>query len=216
VSFFLEKNHEKVYRFLRAPDRRQLALHESMTGMRSALFLFAYDLFHQVLFYFGTVAAMVIFLLEKISKKPVPWRWILPLFLFLLFVSSFHAWIDEHRNSEALIQEKARLTSDNQTLQRKLDAKQIEADWLRDHQQVHVEGGSALDPRVATILDRLNRENQALRTEPGKSYKKGLVDLAKEMLDFFQKERIPYDQASADMTISQSLTDPKARQDSWA
>jgi hypothetical protein len=74
------------------------------------LWLFLNDIFHQVLFYFGTVAAMSIFLWEKRTGRPVQWKWISAFFLFCLFVSCFQAWIDEHNNSDRLIQDKLTLS----------------------------------------------------------------------------------------------------------
>jgi hypothetical protein len=182
----------------------------------SLVWLFVTDLFHQFLFYFGGVVAVVILIWEKRSAKPAPWRLIFSLLLACVFLSSFQAWIDEHRNAETLINEKAKLSSANSALQQKLDAKQIEVDWLRDHQQVHVESGNALDPRVASILDRLNRENQTLRNTPGNNLKKNLVNLAKEMADFFQKVRIPYEQASSEMSQPQLGSDAVSPQQRWA
>ncbi len=76
----------------------------------SLFWLFADDLFHQVLFYFGTVVAMSIFLWEKKTEKPIQWKWIAAFFLFCLFVSCFQAWIDEHHNSDRLIEDKTALS----------------------------------------------------------------------------------------------------------
>jgi len=109
---------------------------------------------------------MGIFIWEKKTERDVEWRWVGAFFLFCLFVSCFQAFVDEHHNSSLLISEKSQLVSDKYALQSKLDAKQQEVDYLRDHQQVRVEGGNALDPRVATILDRLNRENLSLKNNP--------------------------------------------------
>ena len=75
-----------------------------------------------------------------------------------------------------------------------MDGKQLEIDWLRDHRQVEVTA-SGLDPRVATILERLNKDNEALKNEPGKNLKKNLVGLTKEMFDFFQTADAPYEAA---------------------
>ncbi len=76
----------------------------------SLIWLFADDLFHQILFYFGTVVAMGILFWEKKTDEPIQWRWILSFFLFCLFVSCFQAWLDEHHNSERLIEEKLALS----------------------------------------------------------------------------------------------------------
>lgn len=76
----------------------------------SVLFLFVDDLFHQILFYFGTVVATLILIWEKWRDKPIPWRWVAAFFLFCLLVSCFQAWVDEHRNSSVLIEEKSKLS----------------------------------------------------------------------------------------------------------
>lgn len=39
------------------------------------LYLFLSDLLHQILFYFGGVVSMLIFLWEKWKEKPVQWKW---------------------------------------------------------------------------------------------------------------------------------------------
>src|ERR1700721_417539 len=87
-----------------------LALVVSLRRGGGMLWLFLYDIFHQVLFYFGTVAAMSIFIWEKGTEKQIQWKWISAFFLFFLFVSCFQAWIDEHNNSEKLIQDKLDLS----------------------------------------------------------------------------------------------------------
>jgi len=158
---------------------------------------------------------MLIFIWEKWKKKPVEWKWIGAFFLFSLFVSCFQAWIDEHHNSDRLIEEKAKLTSDNNGLQTKLDAKQVEVDFLRDHQQITVQGGNTLDPRVASILDRLNKENQSLRDEPEKALKKSLIRLTQEMLQFFQKQRQANDKVFNESVHAPVSSDPAVRQAEW-
>jgi hypothetical protein len=185
------------------------------TSHHSLLYLFLYDIFHQMLFYFGGVVAMLIFLWEKFTDKTIQWRWIGAFFLFCLFVSCFQGWIDEHHNSETLTEQKAQITSDKNQLQTKFDAKQIEVDYLRDHQQILVTEGDKVDPRVAQILDRLNRENQSLRNEPGKALKKSAIGLTKEMLEFFQKEKANTDRISNESRPSSFSSDPKERQAQW-
>jgi hypothetical protein len=76
-----------------------------MAGM-STFFLFISDLFHQVLFYFGGVFAMGVFVIEKIYK-PIKKSWFLGAALVCLFVACYQGWLDEHRNTETVIAEKA-------------------------------------------------------------------------------------------------------------
>lgn len=72
----------------------------------STFFLFISDLFHQVLFYFGGVFAMGVFVIEKIYK-PIKKSWFLGASLVCLFVACYQGWLDEHRNTETVIAEKA-------------------------------------------------------------------------------------------------------------
>ena len=113
-------------------------------SQHSLLYFFLVDLFHQILFYFGGVVSMLMLLWEKFRERPIQWRLIGAFFLFCLFVSCFQVWIDEHHNAETLIEQKAKLASENDQLQTKLDNKQNEVDWLRDHQQIVVTGGDLL------------------------------------------------------------------------
>jgi hypothetical protein len=140
----------------------------------SLLWLFLDDLFHQILFYFGGVLAMLIFMWEKWRKKDVPWKWIAAFFLFCLFVSCFQAWIDEHHNSETIIGEKSKLVSDNWTLQNKLDNKQLEVDWLRDHRY------SGEDPKFGSALMKMAETSQKLAEKQYET--KALSD--KQLSDF--------------------------------
>lgn len=105
-----------------------------MPSGHSLLYLFGYDVFHQVLFYFGSVAAVVILFWEKFYDKPINWRLAFGAFVFCLFVSTFQAWIDEHANTNNVIQEKASLSSEKSDLAGQLRDKQYEVDYLRDHQ----------------------------------------------------------------------------------
>jgi hypothetical protein len=157
------------------------------------LYCFLSDLFHQILFYFGGIVAMAILLWEKGTDRPMQWRWVSAFFLFCVFVACFQGFVDEHHNTQTLIEEKARLVSDNSQLGLKLDAKQSEIDYLRDHQHVEINGSSA-DPRIGDILERLNGEEKALKEQPVKSIKKGLVSVAKEMLDTLNQEKSKADQ----------------------
>jgi hypothetical protein len=87
-----------------------VVLDESISGMSNTLlWFFLSDLFHQLLFYFGGVVAMLILLWEKWRKTSVNWKWAGAFFLFCLFVSCFQAFVDEHHNSQQLIQEKSDL-----------------------------------------------------------------------------------------------------------
>jgi arginine exporter protein ArgO len=78
---------------------------ESMAGM-STFFLFISDLFHQVLFYLGVVGTGV-FLIEKLWKPIERKRWFVIAGLICLFVACYQGWLDEHRNTETVIAEKA-------------------------------------------------------------------------------------------------------------
>jgi hypothetical protein len=138
---------------------------ERIGGMwHSAPVLFAKDLFHQILFYFGGVAAMGILIWEKKSRKSIRWSGIFSLFLFCLFVSCFQAWLDEHNNSQLLIKQKSALTS-------QANAQLARINWLEDHQQIHVEA-SAIDPDLSKLLARLSSEDSSLKSEPHKDLKK--------------------------------------------
>lgn len=160
----------------------------------TVLFWFLSDLFHQFLFYFGGVVAMGILIWEKRTDRRVEWKWISAFFLFCIFVSYFQAFVDEHRNSTVLIEQKAQLVSDKNELQQKLDAKQAEVDYLRDHQQIHIEAGTgAPDPNIAAILDRLNRSEETLKSQPKQEIKKSLFVLTKEMLTAFEKQKAASD-----------------------
>jgi hypothetical protein len=155
----------------------------------TVLFWFLSDLFHQFLFYFGGVVAMGILIWEKWREKPVQWKWIGAFFLFCLFVSCFQAFVDEHHNSDVLMTEKAQVVSDKNDLQQKLDAKQAEADYLRDHQQIHIDAGSTSDPRIALILDRLNKSQELSKTQPSQEIRRTIIALTREMLDSFEKQK---------------------------
>jgi hypothetical protein len=147
----------------------------------SAPILFASDLFHQILFYFGGVVAMGILLWEKKYEKPIHWRIIFSLFLCCLFVSCFQAWLDEHNNSQLLIEQKASLTS-------QVNGQRARISWLTDHQQIHVEA-SPIDPDLSKLLARLSSENSSLKSEPHKDLKKSLVDLTAELVQFYESEK---------------------------
>jgi hypothetical protein len=138
------------------------------------LWLFLDDLFHQILFYFGTVLAMLIFVWERLREKNVSLKWIAAFSLFCLFVSCFQAWIDEHHNSETLIEEKSKLVSEKWSLQNKLDNKQLEVDWLRDHRY------SGEDPKLNLALLTLTERSQKLAEKQYET--KALSD--KQLLDF--------------------------------
>ncbi len=156
----------------------------------TALFWFLDDLFHQFLFYFGGIVGTLIFVIEKWKKKPVQWRWVGAFLLFCLFVACFQVFVDEHRNSQRLIEDKTRLSSENGQMQSKLDAKQNEVDYLRDHQHIQITETAGVDPRIGNILARLDKEEESLRSEPAKNLKRGLVDVAKNMLSAFQAEQM--------------------------
>ena len=81
---------------------------------KSLLWMFIYDLSHQILFYFGTVGAMLILLWEKVFKSALHLKTILAVAGFCLFLSCFQAWVDEHHNSEQLIRDKAQISGERE------------------------------------------------------------------------------------------------------
>jgi arginine exporter protein ArgO len=76
-----------------------------MAGM-STFFLFISDLFHQALFYVGVLGTAV-FLIEKLWRPIERKRWFVSAGLICLFVACYQGWLDEHRNTETVIAEKA-------------------------------------------------------------------------------------------------------------
>lgn len=87
----------------------------------ATFFLFISDLFHQVLFYFGTVFAMGMLFIEKVIR-PVSKKWFLAASLICLFVACYQSWLDEHRNTTTVIGEKAVEAGANNTCQSDLRA----------------------------------------------------------------------------------------------
>jgi hypothetical protein len=152
--------------------------------------LFLADLFHQILFYFGGVVAMLILLWEKWKKKSIQWRWVAAFFLFCLFVSCFQAWIDEHHNAEILIEQKAAKTSEVIVLSAKLESKQVEVDWLRDHRDIQV-NAAAPDPVLARAMETNARALASLTDREQNrelNLKKRTIELSNTMLNFISNE----------------------------
>ena len=75
------------------------------------LYLFLWDLFHQILFYLGGIVALLDMLLVKWLDTSIERRLFTGIALACLFIACFQAWIDEHHNSEELIQEKAQIAT---------------------------------------------------------------------------------------------------------
>lgn len=71
------------------------------------LYLYLWDLAHQVLFYIGGILALIEWLMVKYVDTPIEKRFFTGIVLVLLFIASFQAWVDEHHNSEQLTTEKA-------------------------------------------------------------------------------------------------------------
>jgi hypothetical protein len=178
------------------------------------LYLFLDDFFHQILFYFGAVGGFVFLLWEKLTDKPLKWKSVLVWLGLCSFVALFQCWMDEHRNSDVLIGEKAKLTSENIALQNKLDNKQNEVDYLRDHREIRVIGQNTPDPRLTDILAQLTKESDSLNKRSGVELKKGLVGLSKEMIEFLQKQAEPVDQLMRAWQVSKS-PDPQERNRIW-
>jgi hypothetical protein len=74
--------------------------------MANSFFLFLADLFHQALFYIGGVFAFLVLFIEKIYK-PIKKEWFLIIATIFFFVATYQTWIDEHRNTQAVIAQKA-------------------------------------------------------------------------------------------------------------
>jgi hypothetical protein len=74
--------------------------------MGNSFFLFLSDLFHQALFYIGGVFAFFVMFIEKIYK-PIKKEWFLIIAAIFFFFATYQTWIDEHRNTQAVIAEKA-------------------------------------------------------------------------------------------------------------
>jgi hypothetical protein len=72
-----------------------------------SLYLFLWDLFHQVLFYIGGVLAFAEMVMLKWLATPLEKKVFTGLAVACLFIASFQAWIDEHHNVEVLITEKS-------------------------------------------------------------------------------------------------------------
>ena len=79
------------------------------------------------------IASVIVATYENIREKPILARWFWVVALVCLAGACDGAWRDEHRNSEVLIGEKLALSAENGSLKAKLDERQREVDWLRDH-----------------------------------------------------------------------------------
>ncbi len=80
----------------------------------NALYLFLWDLAHQILFYIGGFLALVEWIMVKYLNTPLEKRVFTGLVLVLLFVASFQAWVDEHHNAEQLTKEKANIAGERE------------------------------------------------------------------------------------------------------
>ncbi len=133
---------------------------------------------------------MLILLWEKYKEKPIQWKWIGAFFLFCLFVSCFQAWIDEHHNSQILVSQKADLAAEKNALNQKLDIKQAEVDWLRDHRVFELPTGKA-DPLIGKALDANARAMEQLAGREKNrmdTIKKRALEVSSEMLTFLGEE----------------------------
>ena len=70
-------------------------------------FLFLSDIAHQILFWVGGALATVVFIIEKVREKSVAKKWFVWTALACMCWSIFQAWVDEHRNTQTVIAEKA-------------------------------------------------------------------------------------------------------------
>ena len=76
------------------------------------LYKFLYDLFHQVQFYVGGVLALLEMFMLKMLDTPLGKKLFTGLALFFIFVASFQAWVDEHKNSEQLAKDKSAIAGE--------------------------------------------------------------------------------------------------------
>ncbi|MFZ3341392.1 MAG: hypothetical protein WA213_10955 [Terriglobales bacterium] len=76
------------------------------------LYLFSWDLAHQVLFYIGGLLALVEWIMVKYLNTPIEKHVFTGVVLGLMFIASFQVWLDEHHNSEELIKEKSQLVGE--------------------------------------------------------------------------------------------------------
>ena len=78
------------------------------------LYLFLWDLAHQILFYIGGVLAFAEMIMLKWLDTPLEKKVFTGLALFCIFLASFQAWVDEHRNVEELIQQKTGIVGERE------------------------------------------------------------------------------------------------------
>ena len=78
------------------------------------LYLFLWDYFHQVLFYLGGVVALAEMLWMKYQDTPLQKRFFTGIALLCLFVASYQAWVDEHRNAEDMREGKQQAVQDRE------------------------------------------------------------------------------------------------------
>jgi hypothetical protein len=89
----------------------------------SVFYLFASDLFHQLLFYVGGVLAFMEWMLMKYFDTPLEKQLFTSIVLILFFFCCFQAFKDEHQNSQTLIGDKAELTSERNFWKEQSEAK---------------------------------------------------------------------------------------------
>jgi hypothetical protein len=75
-------------------------------------FLYLSAVFDHYLFSFGGVVLLGFAIFEKARHKQVRERIFWGCALLCLFIACYRAWVDEHRNASALIEQKSRLSSD--------------------------------------------------------------------------------------------------------
>ena len=125
--------------------------------------MFIYDLFHQILFYFGTVGAMLILLWEKVFKRALHLKTVLVVAGFCLFLSCFQAWVDEHHNSEQLIRDKAQLSAEREFWRGQSNAKD---DLLRSRDDLLAANFSILGNTQQSLANLSNRVLEIAKPEP--------------------------------------------------
>jgi len=113
--------------------------------MASNVFDYLYAVFAHWLTTFGGIAVLAFLLYEKYWKKETHAKVFWWTAFALLCVSFYQAWLDEHRNLQTVISEKAQLSSEAGGLQIRMEAKdaelldkQSQIDWLRNHQIIQI------------------------------------------------------------------------------
>jgi hypothetical protein len=97
------------------------------------------------LFTFGGIAVLLFLLYEKYERQETSPKIFWGIAVLLLCVGFYQAWLDEHHNAATVIAEKAVLSASNNTLEARVEEKDIqlsrnesEIEWLREHQSIEI------------------------------------------------------------------------------